>query len=104
MPTRSIAALSSCWPPRRATAQEGNSAIVLASACGHQDCVNTLIAFRADVNAQHPVSFAVPQRPVSCWCVSLHPSRRSTTQTAACTALDLYRSPPPGLHMSTVCG
>jgi len=33
--------------------EEGYTAIILAAASGHTDCVNILISFRADVNAQN---------------------------------------------------
>ena len=46
--------------------QAGYTAIILAAAGGHHDCVNLLIRFRADVNAQNPVSRdpALPRRPL----------------------------------------
>jgi len=34
--------------------EEGYTAIILAAASGHTDCVDILIAFRANVNAQNP--------------------------------------------------
>ena len=58
--------ISGTWCDMASSVQDGNTALMMASACGHVECVKVLLDRGAQANLQNKVSTVPDQTNVCC--------------------------------------